>query len=198
MISFVVSAYERPRALRTCLSSLSQQTERDWEAIVVDNSEVAYLRLDNQAECQMDLRISWISTNKLTQIEGAIHKYCVYTATEIGVRMSRGDWLCFPNDDSYYCPWFVERMLAHAEQHDLDLVYSNIVMGGPKEHQPMICHPKPCCIDKTNFLLKRAWFNGFERKTGDDYPCADGLMIESLVKRGIRHGGLEQMLVVHN
>ena len=196
-ISFIVSAYERPKALRTCLSSLVQQTEEDWEAIVVDNSHVDF-QLEHLALCKMDKRIRYLPKSQLTAIKGAIHAFSVYKATDLGIEDATGDWLCCPSDDSYYCPWFAERMLAHAERNDLQLVYCNIVMGGPREHHPMICHPRLCCIDKTNWMVRRECWQGWTGASGETYPQADGLTIEAMVKRGLRHGRLDQCLVVHN
>ena len=195
-LSFIVSAFNRPDALRTCLSSLVQQTMPDWEAVVVDNSDRTLV--SNLEVCKIDERITYLCTGDSTQIEGAMHKYCVYTASEMGVRKTTGTWLCFPSDDSYYCPWFAERMLAHAERHALQLVYCNIVMGGPHEHHPMICSPRLCCIDKTNWLVKRSAWQGWVGAEGASYAQADGLTIEHMVRRGVRMGRLDQMLVVHN
>ncbi len=194
-LSFIVSAYERPKALRTCLSSLVQQTMEDFEIIVVDNSRE---QMSTNGMLSMDCRVSYTYTGDITRIEGAIHKRSVYIASEIGVAHSMGKWLCFPNCDSYYVPWFAERMLAHAERENLQLVYCDLVMGGPREHHPMICWPRLCCIDKTNWMVRRDCWQGWTGASGESYPQADGLTIEAMVRRGLRHGRLEQCLVTHN
>lgn len=200
MISFIVTAYNRPLALRTCLSSLCQQTNDQWEVAVMDNS-VPGSDLDEHARlCEMDRRIRYHYVRPLTEIGSnkSGHTHSLYKATEIGVERTSGWWLCFPSDDSYYCPWFAERMLHAATKAAWDLVYCDIVMGGSKEHHVLEASPRACCIDKTSFLLRRSWFQGFSQGHGESYPQADGLMIEELVRRGIRHGRVPEVLVVHN
>ncbi len=199
MISFIITAFNRPLALRTCLSSLVQQTHEEWEAMIVDNSPD--MGGENVPLIDMDKRIRWMDVSEHTAIEAnsSGHKYSLYKATELGVQWTaRGDWLCFPNDDSYYCPWFAERMLSAAESNQWDLVYCDIVMGGSGGHHLLEAAPKRCQIDKTNFLLRREWFQGFSHGHGLDYPQADGFMIEELVRRGIRHGRVPEVLCVHN
>jgi len=198
MLSFVITAFNRPKALRTCLSSLVQQTWDAWEALVVDNSDSEPDRLDNIDLCSMDRRIHHCRMGDDAQIEGAMHKYSLYKATEIGVANTSGEWLCFPSDDSYYVPWFVERMMAAAQGKHWDLVYCDLIAGGAGGHWVLEASPKRCCIDKTSFLLRREWFHGFPDATGESYADADGRMIEELVERGIRHGRVSQVLAVHN
>lgn len=203
-ISFIVTAFERPNALRTCLSSLVQQTERDWEAIVVDNSrdESGWNGVDwvgNERICAdlMDKRIIYMNTSPYTGIEDEIHKYSLYKATDMGVNITSAPWLVFPNDDSYYCPWFAERMLHAATSNNWELIYCDLIAGGPGGHWLLSASPRRCCIDKTSFMLARSRYIGFPAAT-EDYAQADGLMIEQLVRDGIRHGRVDQVLVVHN
>ena len=192
-LAFVITAYERPLALRTCLSSLVQQTFKNWQAIVADNSADS-----SQSELRhVDRRIVYFHTRNFTAIQGAMHDHSLYAATELAVKATIAPWLCFPNDDSYYCPWFAERMLGAAKESGVDLLYCDLVAGSAKEHHPMQTKPQRCCIDKTCFIMKREWFRGFSHKP-EDYAQADGLMIEDLVARGIKHGRVPQTLVVHN
>ena len=200
-LSFIITAHNRPKALRTCLSSLIQQTREDWEAIVMDNSEPGPLAAEHFELSEMDKRISykWIrDRTAISSPKPLIHSHSLYLATEIGIARTTGEWLAFPNDDSYYCPWYVERMLESAIANAWDLVYCDLVGGSAKGgHYLLTASPQLCSIDKTNFLMRRQWFTGFPADP-DDYPQADGLMVEDLVRRGIRHGHVPQILVVHN
>jgi hypothetical protein len=89
-------------------------------------------------------------------------------------------------------------MIEAAGRENWDLVYSDLIAGGAGGHWLMQVEPRRCQIDKTCFILRKSWFQGFARKTGKDYPQADGLLIEDLVSKGIRHGRVSQVLVVHN
>jgi GT2 family glycosyltransferase len=206
-VSLIVSAYERPNALRTCLSSIVQQTHTDWRVLVVDNTARKRMGYANKRVVEEinDPRVTYINVAHDTYLGDALmnasgHKYSVYKATEIGVDhpfMREGEWLGFPSDDTYVVPWYLERMLAAAAAQSWELVYCDLVAGGPREHHPMQTRPLRCCIDKTCFLLKREWFRGFDHSP-EAYPQADGLLLEDLVARGIRHGRLGQCLVCHN
>lgn len=199
MISFIVTACDRPLALRTCLSSLLQQTVEQFEIIVVDNSTPGPAVDEHATLCSMDRRIRhmYVREHTRTGQNDSRHSHSLYKATELGVDLSVGEWLVFPNDDSYYCPWFLERMLQAWEANHWELVYCDIVMGNSREHHLLEAVPRVCQIDKTSFMLKRPWFTGFSHEPVD-YPKADGLMIEDLVARGISHGRVPEVLVVHN
>lgn len=202
MVTLVVSAYERPDALRVCLSSLVVQTFTHWRALVVDNTARKRMAYANKrvTDAIGDPRVAYSNVHESTFLGGLNkmgHAYSLYKATEIGVAATDGEWLGFPNDDSYMCPWYLERMLQATTANSWELVYCDVVMGGPREHHPMQTRPQRCCIDKTCFLLRREWFKGFDH-TEEAYPQADGLLLEDLVARGIRHGRVGQCLVTHN
>jgi glycosyltransferase involved in cell wall biosynthesis len=197
-LSFVITAFNRPLALRTCLSSIIQQTVNDWEAVVVDNSDLYLARERHESICQMDDRVRYHYTGDETSVDDTMHMRSLYRATEVGVTITRGQYLSFPNDDSYYVPWFAERMLDAAIRNRWDLVYCDIVMGSAGGHWLLEAHPRLCRIDKTNFILKRERFHGFSDASGDAYPQADGAMIEQLVRDGVSHGRVPQILAVHN
>lgn len=198
VISFIISAFNRPLSLHVCLASLVIQTDRDWEAIVVDNSTDDSARQFHSDLCEMDDRIRYQYTGDHTGITDTMHTRSLYHATELGAASAKGQWLSFPNDDSYYCPWFVERMRKGAMDGGWDLVYCDLVAGGPGGHYLLQAEPKLCQIDKTNFIVRAGWFHGFSQGAGASYPQADGIMIEELVRRGIRHGRVPEILVVHN
>lgn len=197
-LSFVITAFNRSTALRTCLSSIIQQTVPDWEVVVCDNSDLEMQRERNQNWCYLDSRVRYLYTGDDTEVKDTMHTRSLYKATEMGVNLTRGQYLCFPNDDSYYVPWFAERMLDSAIRNSWDLVYCDLVAGGDRGHWLLEAHPRLCQIDKTNFILRRTCFTGFHDSHGDAYPQADGAMIEQLVQDGVTHGRVPQILAVHN
>lgn len=203
MVSLIISAYERPNALRTCLSSVVEQTFTNWRALVVDNTARRRMSFANKriVDDIADPRITYSNVSSRTYIgdtpNASGHKWSVYKATEAGVDQTEGGWLCFPSDDTYVVPWFLERMLAEATAQAWELVYCDLIAGSANGHWPMQVRPLRCCIDKTCFLLRREWFKGFDHSP-EAYAQADGLLVEDLVARGIRHGRLGQCLCVHN
>ena len=90
-------------------------------------------------------------------------------------------------------------MLFRSERDNLEFIYSNIVIGRPDiAHYTLDCQPWACAIDKTCYMFKREWFQPFPDQFTGQYGIADGLLVNALVARGIRHGKLPQVLVVHN
>ncbi len=174
------------------LHSLAVQTFTDFEVIVSDNSPDKEARSKNFKLVKgFDERFAYIYTNRGD----------CYSAAEVAEKFCEGDFLCFPSDDSYYVPVFAELMLAAEERNQWDLVYCNMLYDARFNGQyyaPVNVQPIVNSIDKTGFILRRSWFEGFPGKVKDG-PCkADGELIESLLKRGIRHGKVPDVLVVHN
>jgi glycosyltransferase involved in cell wall biosynthesis len=198
-ISFIVSAFNRPESLKLCLQSLILQTETDWEAIVMDNAADTDYWMKHYYLCRhIDKRIIYIRTPIVAR------KNC-YFAADFAVRhLPRGEWLCFPSDDSYYVPTFAAKMLQKAAKDDLQFVYCDFVWGrkfnGEVSHTWCESAPAQCRIDKTTFLIRHecmiSWPQDPEHYY-DSYP-SDGLLAEEMVRRGVRTGRVEETLVVHN
>ncbi len=174
------------------LHSLAVQTMPDFEVIITDNSQKQWA--NHKLIARMGKRFRHIDTASLS-LGG-----CYHTA-EYAATLCRGEFICFPSDDSYYVPVFAELMLAAAERNRWDLVYCNMLYDARFNGQcyaPVNVQPIVNSIDKTGFILRRSWFVAFPGKVKDG-PCkADGELIESLIKRGIRHGKVPDVLMVHN
>jgi glycosyltransferase involved in cell wall biosynthesis len=199
-LSFTVCAFENPLALRTCLSSLLDQTMQDFEIIIVDNS-IGSTWIDlNKDLCRMSDRIRYEWTADRTNVvpSDCRHSRCLYTATEIGAGMATGEWLCFPNQDSYYARVFAERMLKAVDATRCDCLYCDFVLGLPDRRYAFVeaaCHEGR--VDKTAFIVRRELFKGFlDKRT--NYELADGLMIERLAKAGVSRRRVAECLVFHN
>ena len=199
-VSFVIGSFNRPGRMRTCLASIADQSVTDWEAIVTDNSDDPECRRKIEELCLIDSRIryEWTHDRSLTHFP-RVDRPSLYDAAEIGVSMTTGEWICFPNCDSYYPSVFLERMLKKADSDDLQFVYCNVVLGTPTgTYYALDCQPWACAIDKTNFLVKREWFPSEWPGKVEVYGMADGVLVNELVAKGIRHGKVNEILVVHN
>lgn len=181
--------------LPVVLHSLAVQTESNFEVIVTDNStDMAAVEKNIATVKSLDSRFRHVST---VLLDGGS---CYHSAEWAVLNECRGRWLCFPSDDSYYVPCFLEAMLRKADSQALELVYCNILYDARfngRCYAPVNVHPMINSIDKTGFILERDWFSGFPGKCAGPSK-ADGELIESLVRQGIRHGKLEDVLVVHN
>lgn len=196
LISYVVSAYDRPKSLRACLGTLSAQTE-PHEIIVCCNS-LQQCQIDMHRQVCDEFGARCFSTGKW----GA---QCCYSSAEMVIERGHvhGDWLVFASDDSLYVGRFAEIMMRAARTNRWDLVYCDEVYDSPMPlsnyHYGLLeVSAKMGRIDKTGFLLRREWFKKFPGKnaTGSFAMC-DGKLIAELVERGIKHGKAPGILVIH-
>lgn len=203
MITYIVSAYDRPAHLHCCLSSLAiQQGEK--QIIVASNAtEPAMRQVIREAALEVCYhgvpRIQFVDTAAL----GATECYSgIEAVMEKGI--VRGEWLCFPSDDSYYVPPFAQIMLDAAHANAWDLVYPEAIIYDGRciygKYAVFPIDPWPCSIDKTCFMLKRDKFpaTGFPGKVPGGASASDGLLVQQLVQGGISHGKAPGVLVVHN
>jgi len=182
-VSFIVSYYDRPDHLACLLYSLKLQTFRDFEVIVTDSGGFIP-NLETIVDVKDD-RFRYIHTPTMD---------CYESANLAGGTLAQGEYLCFPSDDDYYGPRFLELMLLHGG--DADLIYCNYVDDScGNECAVMNCLPAIGHIDKGGFLVRRALFQGFGRPYS---VSADGQFIEGLVRGGIRHRKVEIVGWVHN
>ena len=183
--SFIVSAFDRPDALSCMLYSLKIQTERDFEVLVMDNSHgVANLN------AVLDLRARDMRFRHVTA-----HAADCYDSANLGATMAQGDYLCFPSDDGYYVPQFLELMLKPA----VDLMYCDMVYDprGGAYYRTIAVQPQVGLIDKGGFLLRRERFCGFDGPLKQDRP-ADGWLAERVVREGAAHAKVPGVLWFHN
>jgi glycosyltransferase involved in cell wall biosynthesis len=190
-ISFIVSCYDRPDMLRCCLASLAVQTHKNFEVIVTDNApKASENQLSHEGLCNA-VGAKYINT----EATGCYH------SAEMGALLASGTFVNFPSDDSYYMPTFAEEMLKAAWEQSLEMVFCEMVYNGrwPSESYHLM-GTAPCLnhIDKTGFLIRRDKFYGFPDKGEGGYCAADGLLIDRLVREGIKHNKVHGILAVHN
>ncbi len=176
--SFIVSAYDRPDHLLCCVASLRIQTYRNFEVIVTDNAKHPGIASGQKYLIEdlnlLDDRFSY----ELLRLRDC------YESANWGSRVAAGEYLCFPSDDGYYCPRFLELMLKHGD--GADVIYCDCIWDGRGYGPGEECihlDTAPVCgkIDKGGFLVKRSAFKEFKGPFGMDRG-ADGWLIEDLVK----------------
>lgn len=196
LISFIVSAYDRPKALRACLGTLSAQTE-PHEIIVCCNS---------LQRCQIDMhREVCEEFDAKLYLTGRWGAQCCYSSAEMVIDRGHvhGEWLVFASDDSLYVGRFSEIMLRAAREKRWDLVYCNMVYDSPMplsnyHYGDLDVQPKLGRIDKTGFMLRREWFKKFPNKSAaGSFSMSDGHLIDQLMKLGIKHGKAPGRLIIH-
>ena len=196
MISYIVSSCNRPLQLMTCLSSLGMQ-QSPREIIICDNSTgVIPQQWLRQMKDVLTFRI-------IPTYSTPYNSICYHSLDYV---QPRGDWLCFPSDDSYYVPQFSELMLAAAAKNKWEFVYCDMVYDprlavstrGVKEYSVMITAPSSGRIDKTCFLITRRAFDAVGGWPPHPQDWRDGALAEAVVRAGIRHGRVSGPMVFHN
>ena len=197
-VSVVIGSFNRPGRARTFLACLVDQSFEDWEAVLTDNSDDPVCAAKIEEMCKIDPRIRYEWT-KERAFDPLLGISSLYDAAEIGIAMTTGKWIWAPNEDDYACPWFLERMLQTANDSNLDFVYCTFVQGRHDvPHHFFDTYHEACRIDKMTYMIKREWFPipWPGKQTG--YGVADGLLVNELIAKGIRHGKINQCLCVHN
>lgn len=193
MISFIVSLLDRTPFLNACLASLAVQDGPN-QIVVCSNTLDQDVMTDH-----IKMTEKYGGECLLTGTWGA--KSCYRSANLVHPEIIKGDWVCFPSDDSLYVCKFSEIMLRTAVEKKADLVYCDCVYrkgetANPqwKDYTVLSTEPRMGKIDKTCFILRRELFNGFPQHPKG---WCDGALIEQLVRDGVRHAKAPGILVVH-
>lgn len=176
-VSFVCVT-DRPAHLRVLIACLRLQTSRSWELIVLDQSGTgASLIPVGEAQMLGESRIRY----QVVDYVGDWGYTAKYEATR---SLARGRFVCYPNDDSYYVPSFVEQMIKAATDQDLALVYCDWLFDRAG-YLPMDARPVVGRIDTGGFFVKRdlVIIDGWPDR-GD---TGDGLLVQRICEQH-RHG----------
>ena len=116
-VSIIVPVHNTEPYLRECVDSLTAQTLRDIEIILVENCST-----DNSADlCRQiaatDSRIKFIRIDKAD----------LSSARNAGVNAASGEYLAFVDSDDTVVPSMCEEMYSAASNHNLDIVVCNYV-----------------------------------------------------------------------
>jgi len=121
VISVIIPAYNVEDYIAVCLDSVTRQTYRDFEAIVVDDGSTDDTPRMAEDAASRDPRI---------RVVRGIHSYA-WAARNVGIDHARGDYISFLDADDLLHPRALETMLAAAERHR-----ATTVMAGYFENQP--------------------------------------------------------------
>ena len=107
-ISIVIPALNEENFLPRLLTSLTRQTKRDFEVIVVDGSST-----DRTVEVARSFG------NSLPKLEVIVsQKANLPLQRNAGARASSGEWLVFIDADSIVLPYFIERIECFIEEQN--------------------------------------------------------------------------------
>lgn len=186
-VSVICSAYQRPRQIEVLLHCFLCQTYTDWEIHVMHDSVSEEIRKI----------VTGFNDKRIFYHESEIrYNDFGHTLREQGLNFVTGDYLMWTNDDNYYVPVFLERMLNNIQSGDYDFVYCDMVHSH-EDYHVLVTQPAFCKIDMGAFIVKTSIAQ--EVRFPDRDFCADGKFVERVMAlEGIRTVKVEQILFVHN
>lgn len=193
LISVVLPTLNAAQWLPHCLTSLAEQSFKNFEVLVVDGGS-----RDNTERCveqfseSSKLNIHWYQESDLG----------VYSAMNWGYQQARGRWCYFLGaDDVMHRPDVLGRMATVLMQTDADFVYGDVLMKGkqkrycgPVSLDTLLFHKNVShqAIFYTKALLER--MGGYSTR----YPVwADwDLNIRCFKTPGVKHQWVDQLIAV--
>lgn len=112
-VSVVVSTFDRPRALAELVESLSRQSFRDFEVIIVNDAGAS---LDPVVAPYPELRLRVL----YQAVNGGPTK-----AINAGIQAAQGEFITLCDDDDLLAPCHLGRLVDRLLQGEADLVYAD-------------------------------------------------------------------------
>ncbi len=119
IVSVIIPTHNRAELLRTAISSVINQTFKDWEVIIVDDHSTDHTR--SVFESIVDERIRYLRNKG---------KNGPSIARNLGITVARGEYIAFLDDDDEWLPHKLEKQVAiiDACPKKVGGIYSNRLM----------------------------------------------------------------------
>jgi len=213
VLTFVAVAYRRYRQIPVLVHSLAAQTDDRWQLKIyhdgpderhADVVASAARSLVAAGYGEVAGRISYAQTDERQGLYG-------HPLRAAGLKLATTPWVLLTNDDNYYAPVFVERMLRAAARAPraavvaCNMIHSHVRtdyegFGGQERSYGLLkTMPRKCHIDVGSFMARTelAQAVGFPWTSHD----GDGDYFEALLARAGRHDAFVKVpgvLFVHN
>lgn len=177
--SVVIATYNRRRLLKRALLSLINQTEKDWEAIIVDDGSTDDTSFLIKPYLEADSRIKYIYQKNAGYV----------IATNTGIFSAKGKFITFLDSDDEYTPEHLEiRKRILISNPAIEFLHGGVKVTGSQlvpdrfDYDKMV--PLSECEIGGTFFIKRevaVAFNGFKKM-----PLgSDGDFFERINKAGV-------------
>ena len=122
-----MSVYDAEAYIAKAIASVLEQTEQDFEIVVVDDCSRDKTREIVREFAGSDGRVRLLTTERNTGFA-----YCV----NFGIRESRGDWVTFLDADDWYDRHRLARLVGLGIEHDAPMVADNLYFIEDKAAKP--------------------------------------------------------------
>lgn len=181
VVSIITTVYDRVECLKNCIKSVKNLIFKDYEHIIIsDAPSTRVVESIMQIIKQEDNgKIFYANLNNRFNDWGI-------TPASLGLKLSRGKYVCFLSDDNGYAPNHLSYLVKELESNaTVGFVYSSCQYDGRKILNYSV--PKPVRIDLGQPLFRRELFDLY---LNDTLPFNvygwDWEMINSFLKQGVR------------
>lgn len=129
ILSFIIPVYNVASYLRKCVDSLLAQDYDDYEIILVDDGSTdgSGKICDEYAEKHDNIRV--------------IHQHNagLSAARNSGIKMAKGEYICFVDSDDYWQPNVLASLMAQIQREQLDVFrfdYQNVRVDSVGQYEP--------------------------------------------------------------
>jgi|TARA_B110001450_G_C17571227_1_gene460872 glycosyltransferase involved in cell wall biosynthesis len=125
--SIILTTYNQIELLKKCLSSVFNQSFKEFELIVIDNNST-----DGTSEYLKSIKDERLKILK-------IHNEGMYVKSRnLGIRNSKTDWIAFIDSDDIWYPEKLKKCYEIIKQNDVDLIYHSVNYLNKKSYSKII------------------------------------------------------------
>jgi len=195
-VDIIMPTYNRPNLLEKAVKSVLEQTSTDWELWIYDDG--SDYDISSIMEKYKNRKIHFFSGPKLTQIQrenrgGAIVR-------NILLRKSKNELICYLDDDNYYWPEAIEKMVEYFKDYpDADVAFGKLTYSTPeteflpKEKRKVRFFTQPvlnpfCNLDTSQVVHRRNCLQvGYWPEKTEQDLREDGFFFRQLAKYYVFH-----------
>lgn len=146
LVSVIIPVYNGEKYLQACLDSVSSQTYKTLETLIVD---------DGSTDRSMEIAENWPGPKTLIRQKNGD----VSSARNAGAEAARGEFLAFLDQDDLWEPEKVRKQIAlFSADPSLDLVFTDLIkfFPGGKRHHASDKHTLALSLTRENLFKKLA------------------------------------------
>ncbi|MCB0754985.1 MAG: glycosyltransferase family 2 protein [Flavobacteriales bacterium] len=145
--SVIIPTYNRAKSIGEAVTSVLNQTFRDFELLVIDDGSKDNTREVLEPLCDSDQRLRYVFQENAERSAARNH----------GIRLSKGQYICFLDSDDIYLPEHLEKLYAAILDSNMD--EAMFVCNALTEHngkRNLIAHYTTTTDDPMELVMKVA------------------------------------------
>lgn len=163
MISVIIPVYNKQAYLEKCISSVLNQSYKDYEIIIINDGST-----DNSREIILsftDPRISLID----------VKNGGVSSARNIGISEARGNFICFIDADDWIEPSYLKNIVSSANLEECDIIIHGLTKVFANKGKEIIRFPH---------VTSAELYEMFMEIQDEKAPGSIGFVCNKLIRRG--------------